>query len=277
MKWNIVCDSACDIKDIDIPGAGYYRVPFIITSGEENFVDDGSIKITEMIEKVEIEKTAARSSCPSPQVWFERFAEADCSIAITISSGLSGSYNSALTAKEMLAEDFPDKKVYIVDTLGTSGLSDLMVLELKKILAEANDYETVTKRAQEFMDKTKIVFALCSYNNLIKNGRMNPLKGFIASTLGFWGVGIGDESGKIKILGSMRGAKKVFAKIYEDMETRGFELNKIFITHCLNTDMANELKEFLLNKNPDFEITIMETSGLNSFYAERGGLIVAYV
>ena len=276
MKWNIVCDSSCDLKDIGDASIGYQKVPFIISSGSTDFVDDPGLVVSDMIACVESEPTITHTSCPSPMSWYDKFMMGDYNIAVTISKSLSGSYNSAMVAKDMLAEEHPEKKVVVLDTFATSGNAILLVQELVSLIQQGLSYEEVIDRAQAYVQKEKIVFSLCSFDNLIKNGRMSKLTGFLASKLGFWGLGIGDE-GKIKIIGKVRGAKAMFRRVLADMEERGLPQSKIVISHCLNAPLAEELKALLKERWHHLEVDVFETSGLNSYYAERGGLIVCYI
>ena len=276
MKWNIVCDSSCDLSAISDTTIGYQKVPFIISSGATDFVDDSALVVSDMINCVENEPTITHTSCPSPMSWYDKFMLGDVNIAITISKHLSGSYNSAMVAKEMMAEDHPEKKVTVIDTYATSGNAILLVQELVNLIHQGLSYEEVIAQAEAYVAKEKCIFSLCSFDNLIKNGRMNKITGFIASKLGFWGLGIGDE-GKIKIIGKVRGAKTMFKRIITDMEERGLPQKKIVIAHCLNASLAEELKETIKEKWHSIEVEVFETSGLNSYYAERGGLIVCYI
>ena len=276
MKWNIICDSSCDLRGITDAEIGYQKVPFIISSGTTDFVDDQALVVSDMIHCVENEPTITHTSCPSPMSWYDKYMLGDYNIAITISKALSGSYNSAVVAKDMLLDDHPEKKVTVIDTYATSGNAIILVQELVKWIHQGLSYEEVIARAEAFVQNEKCVFSLCSFDNLIKNGRMNKITGFLASKLGFWGLGIGVE-GKIKIIGKVRGAKSMFRRILTDMEERGLPQHKIVISHCLNAPIAEELKAAIREKLHDIEIEVFETSGLNSYYAERGGLIVCYV
>lgn len=100
MKWNIITDSSCDLivsnntdEDIQITS-----VPFIISIGDNEFVDDEHLDVNVMLEAMEHCPEASHTSCPSPQSWVEQFEKAEQSIALTISSELSGSFNSAMVA-----------------------------------------------------------------------------------------------------------------------------------------------------------------------------------
>ena len=95
MRWNIVTDSSCDLPPVDNKDeqVRVSSVPFIISVGEKDFVDDAALDTDTMLKAMEQCKSASHTSCPTPQSWIEEFEKADQNIAITISSQLSGSMN----------------------------------------------------------------------------------------------------------------------------------------------------------------------------------------
>lgn len=98
MKWSIVTDSSCDLLPMSRQNGEIQisSVPFVISIGNQDFVDDENLDTQEMLQAMEHEKALSHTSCPSPNAWLGQFEKADYIIAITISSQLSGSMNSAL-------------------------------------------------------------------------------------------------------------------------------------------------------------------------------------
>ena len=114
MKWRIIADSSCDIFKMDegatsvSPEELYFStVPFVITVDGRDFVDDENIDVNELVAAM-AQSTRSYTSCPSPESWMREFGEEGDVFAVTISSNLSGSYNSACTAREMILEKNPD-------------------------------------------------------------------------------------------------------------------------------------------------------------------------
>ncbi len=278
MEWQIVADSACDMreKDLACDEVAFSTVPFTLQIGETAYVDEETLDIAEMVEAMEACPTACRSACPSAQAWLERFKQAEKTIVMTISGNLSGSLNSALAAKDMLLEKWETKKVAILDSLSTGPEMALCLQHVKEWIKNGHPMESVTEKAEEFLQKCKTSFALCSFDNLVKNGRMSRLTGFIARKLGMWGIGIASDEGTIAIKGKSRGALKAITLILEDMKERGFTGGEVAISHCFNEDMARRLKAGILEIWNTAKVSILKTRGLDSFYAERGGLIVAF-
>ena len=278
MEWNIVCDSSCDLRsEIGETDILYSKVPFVISSGEADFTDDNTLSVPDMLARVERETAITHTSCPTPMSWYDKFRSGDNIIAITISKALSGSYNSAMVAKKMILEECPDKNIAVINSNGTSGSAVILVEEIVGMINRRFEPDQIIHRAEELVKDVKIIFSLCSFDNLIKNGRMKKITGKIASKLGFWGMGIGDKTGNILILDKVRGTKCMLQKLIANIEERGIPKSKLIISHCLNAPLANELKLLIKKKWKNIDVRIMETSGINSYYAERGGLIVGYI
>ncbi len=278
MKWNIVTDSSCDLLPMSRQNGEIQisSVPFTITIGNQDFVDDENLDTQKMLYAMEQEKSASHTSCPPPNAWLTQFEKADCSIAITISSQLSGSMNSAIVAKEMALEQNPQKKIAVIDSRSTGPELVLCVEEIEKLIRRGADFEDIVLYAMNFLNRTKVQFALSSFDNLVKNGRMSKMAGFLAKALGMWGIGGGSGEGKIVMEGKTRGAKKAVKMLVESMREKGFRGGKVAISHCDNLPLAESLKKGILEVWKNAEVEILPTRGLCSYYAERGGLIVSY-
>jgi len=277
-KWGIITDSSCDYKrkEEEWTDIHFAKVPFIITVGETDYTDDEQLNVSEMVDAMERCPKASHTSCPSPQSWLEQFMQQDNTIAITISGNLSGSYNSAITAKNMLLENHPEKKVFVLDSCSAGSALTMYALKAAEFIRQGMDFEKTVEKLQEYVSHCHTVFTLSSFDNLVKNGRMSRLAGFIAGKLGFWGIGIGSREGKIEVKAKVRGVPRMISGILEDMRENGFEKGEVVIAHCQNPEVAEKLKNRILETWGSAKVSIQPTIGLCSYYAERGGLIVGY-
>ena len=120
MSWMIVSDTSCEIRSLahPAPGVQFALAPFKIRIGEREYVDLPTLNVPQMLQAMTDYNGASTSACPSPEEWAEYFLQADQVIALTISSNLSGSYNAALSAREMVLDEHPEKKIFILDKIG---------------------------------------------------------------------------------------------------------------------------------------------------------------
>ena len=144
-----------------------------------------------------------------------------------------------------------------------------------RLIREGIPFQELVARLDEFADRTQTLFALTSFDNLVKNGRVGRIAGFVAGKLGMCGIGVTND-GRIDVKSKVRGTKRALANVIETMRANAFEKGQVLIAHCLNEELAQELKALICRTWEQACVEIMPTRGLCSFYAEKGGLIVAY-
>ena len=278
MKWSIVTDSSCDYPAGPSLGADIHfaRVPFIIRIGERDYLDDETIRVPDMLNDMESCAEAGSTACPSPGAWQELFEQADQTIAITISAGVSGSYDSAEAARRMVLEKHPDKKIWVLNSRSAGSALSLYVEKAVQLIEQGLDFDGVVAGLEAYAAERHTVFALASFTNLIKNGRVGRLSGFIAGKLGIWGIGIASEEGTIVVKTKTRGIPRVIDCLLGDMKEHHFQGGEVIISHCQNLELAVMVRERILELWDNARVQILATGGLCSFYAERRGLILAY-
>ena len=278
MNWHIVTDSSCDeLPEMTIPeGVTFGKVPFVFQIGHQFMTDDDQLDINEMLDAMEKCPEASHSACPAPGLWEEEFGRADQVLAFTISANLSGSYDSAMTARHMVLEQHPDKKIFVLNSLGTGPMLSLAVQKAVSLIAANASFETVTAELSRFVRERHTLFALCSFNNLVKNGRVSRLAGLIAGKLGIWGIGAGSPEGKIEIVAKVRCTRRIMDTMLDKMKQNGFTGGTVMISHCLNPEFAEQMRDAIKKVFANVQVLLGATGGLCSFYAERRGLIIVY-
>ena len=276
--WHIVGDTSCDLFTLE-GGEGNFdfaTIPFTIRIGGREYIDDENMPVEEMLNANENHAELAQTSCPSPEDWCEKFSAPGPVAAFTISSALSGSYNSACTARNMLLEKDPDKQIAVIDSRSTGPEHAMLIMKAKELILEGKAFKEVEAELNRAADRIHTIFALASYRNLIKAGRVNRLIGFIAGHLGFWGIGVASDEGEIAIRGKARGDRAMIRFLVDEIKKIGLAGKEILISHCQNEKGAQMLKEQLEEAFRGIRVAIMGTRGLDSFYAERRGLIIGF-
>lgn len=274
---HVVADSSCDLFDGDYSNDSFdlVTVPFSMRVGDVEFIDDENLNISEFVDAMAACEEAGSSSCPSPHGFVEQFNRFSEVIAVTISANLSGSFASAEAAQHLSLKENPDRKVLLLDSRATGPAELLVIKHMAAWAAEGLPVDEIFARAKQNISETKTIFALSSFDSLVKNGRVGRLAGLMAKKLKMWGVGI-DVDGAISIKAKVKGAKRAVKAIVSDLEERGFKGIEVGITHCQNIKFANELRDRIIEKYPGAEVIIGPTRGLDSFYAENHGVIVSY-
>ncbi|MBQ2957189.1 MAG: DegV family protein [Clostridia bacterium] len=277
MKWNIIADSSCDLREFhpEDERISFASVPFVIRTEEHEFTDDLSLSTEAMIDALSKTKEAGRTSCPSPDDYAALFPAEGNIVMVTISSNLSGSYNSACLARDMLLEKDPSRNVAVIDSKSAGPELTMIIRRLYSLIDKPLSFDEIVNDLNQFADRTETIFALTSFDNLVKNGRVGRIAGFVAGKLGMCGIGVAND-GRIDVKSKVRGTGKALRVIIDDMKAHAYAAGPVLISHCLNEELARRLKELITESWPAALVDIMPTRGLCSFYAEKGGLIIAY-
>ena len=279
MAWMIVSDSSCEIRELKnpAPGVQFALVPFKIRVGEREYVDLATLNTQQMLQAMTDYNGASTTACPSPEEWAEKFLLGDNIIAVTISSNLSGSYNSAMIAKEMVLESHPDKNIYVLDSLSTGGEMALAIHKANELIGQGLAFDELVKELEVYYAPRQVLFALSCFDNLVKNGRMSRVVGFVAGKMGMRIVGRGSDEGKLEMLHKTRGETRVLAKILEQMDEDKYDgVHPVLISECGNQNAAQLLHHGIEAKWPGAPVKIVPCSGLCSFYAQDQGIIITY-
>lgn len=274
MKFKIVADSSCDLtKDyIQDQEVGFDIASLSILVNNKVYTDNDNINIPDMLNDISSTSAKATSSCPNPAEYIAKYADAENVFCVTISSKLSGSYNSACLA----AKECPNQNILVIDSKLTSGAMILIVDELYRLIKLGLSFEEISKAILQYRDERKLYFSLDKFDNLVKNGRINKAIAFIATILKIKPLLYGNE-GEIKILQKVRTRKAVITRLIEyvcelDID---FSQRECIITHCLDEETATLIESHLKNTCSFGRVRVLPMRGLCSFYALEKGIIVS--
>ncbi|HFI0402137.1 TPA: DegV family protein [Streptococcus suis] len=277
-KWKIVVDSGCDYRQLKnlAPDTEFISVPLTIQVGDQAFVDDANLDIDHMMEVMEASKSATGSACPSPQAYQAAFEGAENVIVMTITGGLSGSFNAARVARDMYVEEHPEVNIHLIDSLSAGGEMDLIVDEINRLIATGMEFEELVQAITTYQENSKLLFVLAKVDNLVKNGRLSKLVGTVVGLLNIRMVGEASSEGKLELLQKARGHKKSLAAAFEEMKKAGYNGGRIVMAHRNNDKFFQQFSELVKSTFPNAIVDQVATSGLCSFYAEDGGLLMGY-
>lgn len=274
MNYKIVSDSSSNLLTFD--QAPYATVPLHILVGDRSFVDDNTLNIKEMYDLLATYKGKTSTSCPCPEDWISAFDNADVAFCITITSGLSGACSSANAAKHMYEEQFPDRKVYIIDSLSTGPEMVLLIEKLQSLLAAGTDAASAYEQISAYQQHTRLFFSLASLNNLARNGRVNPLLAKGIGALGIRVIGTASEEGTLKPVDKARGDKKAMPKMLEHMKACGYKGGRVIISHSENLSSAEALRDQIKEEFGYFDGFIHDNTALCGYYAEYHSVMVGF-
>lgn len=272
MKLKIIADSSANL--VNMKDTAFASVPVCIYADEKVYVDDQDLDSVEMTEELLAFKGKTSTACPSIEEWIAEFEGYDEIYVVTLTGTLSGTYNSAVLAKEIYQEEHEEVKIHIIDSLSTGPEMHLLVEKISEWKKEGKTFEEVCEGMEEYQTHTRLFFSLQSVHNLVENGRLNRLVGAAIGKLGICLVGTASEKGELEVLSKCRGEKKTLLSYMEQIEKAGYKGGKIYISHVSNEPLAMVLKTALIEKYGQVPIEIYPTRGLCSYYAEKHGMLV---
>ncbi len=279
MKWGLVLDSSCDLKERDFQNLGvdFTIVPLKILVDDQEFIDNDDIDMDELTKAMANSKKGSQTACPSPGDFYEGYMKSENVLCFTLTGGLSGTYNSARMAKELVAAEDSSKNVYVCDTKSTGGNLILLMDRSLELIKEGKTFDEIQEHLEKYNKELDILFTLGSYHNLIQTGRMSSFAGTVAKHLNIRLICTNTEEGEIKVSKKCRGQKTTYNKMIEMMkENKDLNQTSIYIHHCKNEKDAIYIREKILQEFPQSKIVLKECKGLTTFYTMEGGILISY-
>ena len=284
MTYKIIGDSCLDLTEELKKDPGFQMIPLTLQVGNVQVIDDETFDQSAFIEMVKACPECPKTACPSPESFKKAYEEADADavFVITLSNHLSGSYNSAVLAKELYEEEKKEagepvtKKIAVIDSLSASSGELDQALYIRDLCEQGLDFETVAEMAAAYSHRMKTYFVLETLDTLRKNGRLSGLQAFFATALNIKPV-MGAEEGVIIKLDQARGINKALQRmcdiaVKEAGDTSG---KRVVICHVNHQERALYVKAELEKRASFKEIVITEAAGVATVYANDGGIILA--
>lgn len=268
----IIADSSCDMNHIE--GVNFTCVPLTISTDDKSFIDDETLNVAELLDTLAHYNGRSYTACPSVDSWVEAFEGGDEIYVVTMTSTLSGTYNSAMVALDMYKNEHPDALIHVFDSLSTGPEMRLIIEKIIELKKNNMEFEDVCRTIDTYMKKNRLFFTFQSLHNLAQNGRINKVLASAIGVLGITIIGTASEEGDISPIGKCRGNKKVVRKLLDDIKEAGYNGGKVRICHVENKELADNLITSLKSEYPDADTLVYPARGLCSYYCERGGIII---
>ena len=298
--FRIICDSSCDIKvqekvyseenyaeterseytnqweKLYPPEIDLAIVPIYIYNSDHSYYDNVYLDIHKMLDELEGYEGRTYSCCPSVMSWVDAFSEKKENYVITLTGGISGTYNSACTARDIFREDYPDARICVIDSLSTGPEMKLIVDKIIEMKKQGMTFAQVSEAITAYVKEVRMFLLLRSASHLLDNGRIHKLDRNVLDVLRYHVLAFFTNEGKIEVLKKLRGEKKTISGSIREMERLGYAGGKVRITYVEQAGFALAYGRSLRKRYPHASIEYGEAGGLCSFYMERGGLMIAF-
>lgn len=276
MSYKIVVDSCCELPPEFKKDKRFERVPIGLEVGGYRVSDDEHFSREEFLRRAAEYSKCPKSHCPSPVRYKVAYkTPAEHVYCITLSSKLSGSYNSAVLARDLYMEEYGKKQIHVVDSLSASGGETQLVLKLMELEESGAPFEKIVSQIESYRDSMRTYFVPGNLDILRKNGRLTGIKSVVASTLNIKPVmdaDCGMIRQRLRANGMNMVLKKLAALAAEDVKNT--VKRRLIITHCNALQRAERVRDYMLEKADFKECIILDTGGTSSMYVSSGGVIV---
>jgi DegV family protein with EDD domain len=278
MSYRIIGDSCTDLPVKLKEDSHFKLVPLTLIVDDISITDDETFDQKNFIGLVKSCPRSPKSACPSPQDYIKYFDTEDDIYIITLSSQLSGSYNSAELAKKLYLEEHPRKKIEVIDSRSASVGQTLIAMKIKELADAGTPFEVIVEKVTTFREGLKTKFVLESLDTLRKNGRLSGLQAIIASALNIKPVMGATPEGTICKIDQARGIAKALMQMAKAIEQDVIKPQEriLGISHFNNHERAEFIKNEIIKRIPFKDCFIVDTAGVSTMYANEGGIIAAY-
>lgn len=207
-------------------------------------------------------------------IYFEPFLKEGKDILhVTLSSGISGALNSAMIAKEVLEERYPERKIYVVDSLGASAGYGLLMDRIADLRDEGYSLEELYKWTEENKLRLQHWFFSTDLTFFIKGGRISKTSGFVGGMLGICPLMHVDREGKLIPRNKIRGKSKVIRTMVDRLEEyneKGTDYDgKVFISNSDCIEDAQAVEKLIRERFP--KVTEIEISSIGTTIGSHTG------
>lgn len=277
MTYKIIGDSCLDLTEDLKKDPHFQMIPLTLMVEDKTFIDDETFNQKEFLKVVKESPQCPKTACPSPEMFKTAYnCDAENVFVITLSSKLSGSYNSAALAKSLYEEEFGHKNIAVIDSESASSGELNLALMIQELCEKGLPFEEIEKAALAYRDRMNTYFVLESLDTLKKNGRLTGLTAFIATALNIKPV-MGADKGSIIKLDQARGIQKALQKMAEYVVKEGgkTEEKRLVIAHVNAPERAQYMKKIICSMAKFRDVVITDTAGVATVYANDGGIILA--
>jgi len=281
LKSKIITDSANDLPEELLKKYDIKFAPLSIAFEDEVFQDCVNLSREQFYSRLIEEKKIPQTSQPSPQAFYnlikDVLSQGLDAVIITLSSGLSGTYSSAVMAKDMFSFE-EQQRIFLVDSLSASLGLGLLVYEAAKLAQNGMTGKEIADNIEQLKGRMTPIFTLNTFEYLLKGGRINKVQAILGTVLDIKPILTLNSEGKIEALEKVRGRKKAISRLLAIMAEQGRDLENqsVGVVHAHVLAEAQELANSVKSRFNVKEVIIGELSASIGTHTGPGCLSVFF-
>lgn len=243
----ILTDSSSDLDPAEAARMGVQIIPMHLSFGDTDYIDRQTLSVAEFYEKLATVEKLPTTSQISPFQFFQAFRPhieaGDDVVGCFLSSGLSGTFQNAQTALQMLQQaGFSTERIHLVDSLNAA-LGHYLLIHIAVRLRDAgHSAAEIAAQLTVLRKKTKLIACMKTMKFLVMGGRLSPAAAKIGSVLGITPIITLNQSGMVEVLGKVRGHKAALRWIQQHLKAEpADERYPVTFSHAVNPEGRDEL------------------------------------
>ncbi|MBA5851339.1 DegV family protein [Clostridium sp. cel8] len=251
-KIKLITDSTADLPDYIIKKYNIEVLPLFVIIDKKTYRDRIDINLSELLERMKTSDEFPATAQVNPQMFmkcYKKYIDEGYSIvSIHLSSKMSGTYQSACIARDMLETD----DIVVIDSMNvTSGLG-VQVIKAAKLIEEGLNIHEIEAKIKEISPHVKSTLEFNSLDNLVKGGRLSKTAGIIGNILGIKII-VEAKNGQMEVATKIRGNKKVLKAMIDYIDRKGIKPGEIpILLHVGKTEILEPLRNELIKRNVEF-------------------------
>ncbi len=280
MAIKIFSDGSADLPKHILEQLGIILVPLSVHFENDRYTS--AMDLRHFYRKMKEEKDLPKTSSPSPHDFFDHFNRAEEHediLCIAVSSALSSTYHHAVMGKEMIEEEGAgSRNIHVIDSKNASLGLGLLVYKAAKMAREGHSMQDLLHTLKRNITEVRNYFVLDSLENVVKGGRLDRVRGAIASVLNIKLLMKASEEGTLEVVEKVRGTQNALRKMIDKIGEAGHDFEKriLAIAHSNCEERAKEVMEAILKRYPFKEVILSEMGPVIGTYAGEGGILVSH-
>ncbi len=258
----LLSDTSCDLAPELIKKYNITLIPYYVAFGDESYYKElEEITLSTFYQKLRSQDIFPKTSLPTIGDYYDKFyplIEAGKSIiCVCLSHHFSGSYNSAVNARELILENFPNAQIEVIDSLNATGGQGMIVLEIGRMIQDGLEFDKILEITKKLIPQTRIFFFVDTLDYLEKGGRIGKASALLGTILNVKPV-IYLEDGQLFPVSKVRSKKRAVVKIIDELKkyVGDNEENYHFaIGHADSISTAHNILEIY---NQNFKVPAMD-------------------
>lgn len=281
MSIQLMTDGGADIPKELMDLADIKVISLYLNFKDTQYKSGVELDLPSFFKKIEETKELPRSAAPSPNDFYEGYKEIDPAkpiLMISLSSGLSSTYENALAGKELLLEEEPERKIEVINARTASAGQALLLFEAYQKIQENYSLEELVHHLNSKVKQTATLFVLKTLENLVLGGRIDKVKGTLAKTLNIKLLMKASDEGTIEVAEKVRGDKKSIRRFVDQIGeyAKTFEDKILVMTHYNAAERAKSVLHDIKMKYKFKDTYLTEMGPLISTYGGEGALVISF-